>query len=65
MPLLGKYKQGDLGKEDETKLSRGKLEAWSKASVSHGSKSTVKEASLSGKNQTDSNFDALADKKDY
>ena len=65
MPLFGKYKQGDLGQEDETKLSRSKLEGWSKTSQSHGSESTVNEKSLSGKNQIDSNFDALADKKDY
>jgi len=67
MPLLGKYKQGDLGQENESKLVRMKKEGWDKMSVSHGAETTVDGGNLSGmkKNQTDSNFNALADKKDY
>tara|TARA_R100001443_G_scaffold9297_1_gene18878 strand:+ start:7517 stop:7720 length:204 start_codon:yes stop_codon:yes gene_type:complete len=67
MPLLGKYKQGDLGQEDESKLVRMKKEGWDKMSVSHGAETTVDGGNLSGmkKGQTDSNFNALADKKDY
>jgi len=67
MPLMGKYKQGDLGQENESKLSRMKKEGWDKASVSHGAQTTVDGGNLSGmdKNQIDSNFNALADKKDY
>jgi len=67
MPLMGKYKQGDLGQENESKLSRQKKEGWDKASVSHGAQTTVDGGNLSGmdKNQIDSNFNALADKKDY
>ena len=64
---MGKYKQGDLGQENESKLSRMKKEGWDKVSVSHGAQTTVDGGNLSGmkKNQTDSNFNALADKKDY
>ncbi len=65
MPLYGKYKQGDLGMEDETKLSREKMESWVNTKYSHAEESSVNEKSLSGKNQVDSNFNALADKKDY
>jgi hypothetical protein len=65
MPLYGKYKQGDLGMEDETKLSREKMESWVNTKYSHAQESSVNEKSLSGKNQVDSNFNALADKKDY
>ena len=67
MPLMGKYKQGDLGQENESKLSRMKKEGWDKVSVSHGAQTTVDGGNLSGmdKNQVDSNFNALADKKDY
>ena len=67
MPLMGKYKQGDLGQENESKLSRMKKEGWDKVSVSHGAQTTVDGGNLSGmkKNQIDSNFNALADKKDY
>ena len=67
MPLMQGYKQGDLGQEDESKLSRMKKESWDKASVSHGAQTTVDGGNLSGmkKNQIDSNFNALADKKDY
>ena len=61
------YKQGDLGQEDESKLTRMKKEGWDKLSVSHGTQTTVDGGNLSGmkKNQVDSNFNALADKKDY
>ena len=64
---MGKYKQGDLGQENESKLSRMKKEGWDKVSVSHGAQTTVDGGNLSGmnKNQVDSNFNALADKKDY
>ena len=64
---MGKYKQGDLGQEDESKLSRMKKEGWDKMSVSHGAETSVNGGNLKGmdKNQTDSNFNALADKKDY
>ena len=64
---MSKYKQGDLGQENESKLSRMKKEGWDKLSVSHGAQTTVDGGNLSGmkKNQTDSNFNALADKKDY
>ena len=65
MPLYGKYKQGDLGMEDETKLSREKMESWVNTKYSHAEESSVNEKSLSGKNQIDSNFNALADQKDY
>ncbi len=67
MPLMGKYKQGDLGQEDESKLSRMKKEGWDKMSVSHGAETSVNGGNLKGmdKNQIDSNFNALADKKDY
>ena len=65
MPLYGKYKQGDLGMEDETKLSREKMESWVNTKYSHAEESSVNEKSLSGKNQVDSNFNALADQKDY
>ena len=65
MPLYGKYKQGDLGMEDETKLSREKMESWVNTKYSHAQESSVNEKSLSGKNQIDSSFNALADKKDY
>jgi hypothetical protein len=51
--------------EDETKLSREKLESWVMTKYSHAEESSVNEASLSGKNQIDSNFMALADEKDY
>ena len=43
MPLYGKYKQGDLGMEDETKLSREKLESWVKTKYSHAEESSVNE----------------------
>ncbi len=61
------YKQGDIGTEDESKLTRMKKESWDKLSVSHGAQTTVDGGNLSGmkKSQTDSNFNALADKKDY
>ena len=64
---MGKYKQGDLGQEDESKLSRMKKEGWDKMSVSHGAETSVNGGNLKGmdKNQIDSNFNALADKKDY
>jgi len=64
---MGKYKQGDLGQEDESKLSRMKKEGWDKASVSHGAETSVNGGNLKGmdKSQIDSNFNALADKKDY
>ena len=65
MPLYGKYKQGDLGMEDETKLSREKMESWVNTKYSHAQESSVNEKSLSGKNQIESSFNALADKKDY
>jgi len=65
MPLIGKYKQGDLGMENEAQLSREKMESWVKTKYSHAEESSVNEKSLSGKNQVDSNFNALADKKDY
>jgi|TARA_B100001540_G_scaffold66890_1_gene60261 hypothetical protein len=61
------YKQGDIGTEDESKLTRMKKESWDKLSVSHGAQTTVDGGNLSGmkKSQVDSNFNALADKKDY
>ena len=61
------YKQGDMGTEDESKLTRMKKEAWDKLTVSHGAQTTVDGGNLSGmkKSQVDSNFNALADKKDY
>lgn len=61
------YKQGDLGQEDESKLTRMKKEGWDKLSVSHGAETPVDGGNLKGmkKNQVDSNFNALADKKDY
>ena len=61
------YKQGDIGTEDESKLTRMKKEGWDKLSVSHGTQTTVDGGNLKGmkKSQTDSNFNALADKKDY
>ena len=65
MPLYGKYKQGDLGMENEAQLSREKMESWVKTKYSHAEESSVNEKSLSGKNQVDSGFNALADKKDY
>ena len=65
MPLMSKYNQGDLGMENETQLSREKMESWVKTKYSYAEESTVNEASLSGKNQVDSNFMALADQKDY
>jgi len=65
MPLTSKYKQGDMGMENEAQLSREKMESWVKTKYSHAEESTVNEASLSGKNQVDSNFNALADQKDY
>ena len=67
MPLMQGYKQGDMGTEDESKLTRMKKESWDKLSVSHGAQTTVDGGNLSGmkKSQVDSNFNALADKKDY
>jgi len=65
MPLYGKYKQGDLGMENEAQLSREKMESWVKKEYSHAEQSSVNEKSLSGKNQIDSGFNGLADKKDY
>ena len=65
MPLTGKYKQGDLGMENEAQLSREKMESWVSTKYSHAQESSVNEKSLSGKNQIDSGFNALADKKDY
>jgi hypothetical protein len=65
MPLTGKYKQGDLGMENEAQLSREKMENWVNTKYSHAQESSVNEKSLSGKNQVDSGFNALADKKDY
>ena len=65
MPLIGKYKQGDLGTENEAQLSREKMESWVNTKYSHAQESSVNEKSLSGKNQVDSSFNALADKKDY
>ena len=65
MPLTGKYKQGDLGTENEAQLSREKMESWVKKEYSHAEQSSVNEKSLSGKNQVDSGFNGLADKKDY
>jgi len=67
MPLMQGYKQGDMGTEDESKLTRMKKEAWDKLTVSHGTQTTVDGGNLSGmkKSQVDSNFNALADKKDY
>ena len=64
---MGKYKQGDLGQENESKLSRMKKEGWDKLSVSHGAETPVDGGNLKGmkKSQVDSNFNALADKKDY
>ena len=61
------YKQGDIGTEAESKLTRMKKEGWDKLSVSHGTQTTVDGGNLSGmkKSQVDSNFNALADKKDY
>tara|TARA_B100000073_G_scaffold140902_1_gene115964 strand:- start:174 stop:344 length:171 start_codon:yes stop_codon:yes gene_type:complete len=56
-----------MGTEDESKLTRMKKEGWDKLSVSHGTQTTVDGGNLSGmkKSQVDSNFNALADKKDY
>ena len=65
MPLYGKYKQGDFGTENEAQLSREKMESWVNTKYSHAQESSVNEKSLSGKNQVDSGFNALADKKDY
>ena len=67
MPLMQGYKQGDLGQEDESKLSRMKKEGWDKMSVSHGAETSVNGGNLKGmdKNQIDSNFNTLADQKDY
>ena len=65
MPLMSKYKQGDLGMENESQLSREKMESWVNTKYSHAEESSVNEKSLSGKNQVDSNFNALADQKDY
>ncbi len=65
MPLAGKYKQGDLGIENEAQLSREKMESWVNTKYSHAQESSVNEKSLSGKSQVDSGFNALADKKDY
>jgi len=65
MPLMSKYKQGDLGMENESQLSREKMESWVSTKYSHAEESSVNEKSLSGKNQVDSNFNALADQKDY
>ena len=65
MPLIGKYKQGDLGTENEAQLSREKMESWVNTKYTHAQESSVNEKSLSGKNQVDSGFNALADKKDY
>ena len=65
MPLMSKYKQGDLGMENEAQLSREKMESWVNTKYSHAEESSVNEKSLSGKNQVDSNFNALADQKDY
>ena len=65
MPLYGKYKQGDLGAENEAQLSGEKMESWVSTKYSHAQESSVNEKSLSGKNQIDSGFNALADKKDY
>ena len=67
MPLMQGYKQGDIGTEDESKLTRMKKESWDKLSVSHGAQTTVDGGNLKGmkKSQIDSNFNALADKKDY
>ena len=62
---MSKYKQGDLGMENEAQLSREKMESWVNTKYSHAEESSVNEKSLSGKNQVDSNFNALADKKDY
>jgi len=65
MPITGKYKQGDLGMENEAQLSREKMESWVNTKYSHAQESSVNEKSLSGKSQVDSGFNALADKKDY
>jgi len=62
---MSKYKQGDLGMENESQLSREKMESWVNTKYSHAEESSVNEKSLSGKNQVDSNFNALADQKDY
>tara|TARA_R100000030_G_C3215764_1_gene114573 strand:- start:46 stop:234 length:189 start_codon:yes stop_codon:yes gene_type:complete len=62
---MSKYKQGDLGMENEAQLSREKMESWVNTKYSHAEESSVNEKSLSGKNQVDSNFNALADQKDY
>ena len=62
---MSKYKQGDLGMENEAQLSREKMESWVNTKYSHAEESSVNEKSLSGKNQVDSNFMALADQKDY
>ena len=61
------YKQGDLGQEDESKLTRMKKEGWDKLSVSHGAETPVDGGNLKGMktSQVYSNFNALADKKDY
>ncbi len=68
MPLLSKYKQGDLGQEDETRLTgRSKPESWVKKDLNQGNTTSVDGGNLKGmkKSQVDSNFNALADKKDY
>ena len=65
MPLTGKYKQGDLGMENEAQLSREKMESWVNTKYSHAQESSVNEKSLSGKNQVDSGFNAFADIIDY
>ena len=51
MPLTGKYKQGDLGMENEAQLSREKMESWVKKEYSHAEQSSVNEKSISGKSQ--------------
>ena len=51
--------------EHEAQLSREKMESWVNTKYSHAQESSVNEKSLSGKNQVDSGFNALADKKDY
>ena len=65
MPLMSKYNQGDMGMENEAQLSREKMESWVNKKYTASEESTVNAASLSGKNQVDSNFNALADQKDY
>jgi len=41
------------------------MKNWVNTKYSHAQESSVNEKSLSGKNQVDSGFNALADKKDY